>query len=239
MKKKIITYFLNGLAFISGHCTCAQQAAEEFGKIKAAYNDTELSFDVAYRSFVNYTAVNPIDEIKGKYILFKGGYYQQTQDFIVFTDGELLIHINPEMNTIMVSDYVSGNSISPLPFDVQGYVNARTSIATLKSGSRRLTVALQGLDMEYEKVAIVYDTTNFLIKKVSIYYADPMILDDEQKLPEGKPKLEIVFTASNNLNKKELLKNIYFTQQGDQLKPTKEYMNYELIDNRSKAYSIK
>jgi hypothetical protein len=216
-----------------------KQALADFNKINEAYQkNSNLSMEIIFSAYSNYVKRDPISSARGLYKIKGSQYYSELDHVITIQNSRYVFNVDADNSLIMIDTPLRDKKKSSLvELDTMVSHYSRMIMTQISDKSRILTLVINSDEMEseYEKIDVYYNTDNYLINKFIMYFSGEMSLDEEEELPEEKPRLEMQF---NNINLNptfalnEFSESEYFTLQGNKFIGLGKYKSFEIIDNR-------
>lgn len=216
------------LVLFAGISCFGQNLRNDIAKINANYNadkSFKLNMVVSLSKNGDQVESNSYSYLQNKnHSLFK----MSKVSTLVLDD--FLIIIDDRTQNIIVSPS-SGNK----PFKVSGSYDSLLDIAksskfeVLDSGKKnKYTLFFKKL--EYKKIEIIFNPSNFQLNLVKLYYSD------KKKKKEVTKVLQFTYDETQALTDKEKIKldkGTYLIQVGNKINLAPTYKNYDLIDYRS------
>lgn len=220
--------------FISSF-TLAQTTEEVIKNLSKTYtSNTYLSYNLKYNLYKNVKATKVHETYSGNFKKNKtNSIYQKISNTEFIMTDKVALKIMHDDNIISIA--------KPSPFGVGD--NLVTSLlAFCKIESCKLTnnewklvlIPNNKNDLTYTKIEI-YFSKDYKINKQKFYYSIGIDFSESiNKSDIHKPVLEIVYSNYSNaiINETFFSTQKYVTINGDKVTPTKNYINYQIEDNR-------
>lgn len=224
---------------LAGFHLSAQTINDDFTKINSVYALLkEYSVNISYTLYADYTTLNEHSSESG--ILVKSGekQYLKIASVELISDSGFQLMVDNDNKLLMYRNIILPSKQANQVVDFSKALSLCTKTTLLQFNDTRKGYKLdfvEGIFDEYAALSVIYDTTNYMIGKVILFYA--VVPDDYNDELTGKPRMEITYTGL----KKEvsvlpalLNKENYITEDNNTLKLTEKYKNFRLIDNRIK-----
>lgn len=229
--------FLGFLLFFYTFCN-AQNEVELLKKVGRSMDGYKtLSMDVTYSTYVNFIAATPTEVVKGKYIKRGKDYYNEINGIISMKNSRFLISVDPSEQSIVLTNSPTYNFENfGISFDSIIHEISSLKVLPINEKSKMIRIEFKEIPYTYDKIEIVFDVQDHLIKKLILYYSEEISLD-EDKMPRQKPRMEITFSnvIKNKMQQEEIFSDLYYiTARGTQYTCSEKFKGFTLLDQRIK-----
>jgi hypothetical protein len=228
-----------GFALISSifFKTSAQDAKNDITKINKAYTDL-LSFseNITYTLYSDFTSLIPNSTEKGVLVKSGNNQYMKISSTEIITAENYQLVIESDNKIIMYGNKPAASKET----------NAVDLDKTLKLCNTVTLLEINGKDKgykfefakgtfdEYAAVSVWFDTTNYLLSKITLYYNST---PEEYEGLTTKPRMDITYSdisVTVSLPSSTFAVETYLSEVNGTVMLNDKYQNYRFIDNRIK-----
>lgn len=240
MKNKIEICLLSFLLITSAKTTHAQNASEDFKKVRAAYDAAPaISMDVLYKSYPDYTTTVENDSQSGSFKRQGSNLYSNLLGIETLQNSQFNIIVENNSKKLVILDPAKA-SVNISPVNVDSVLSMCSSVKFIEgAGNQRIyKLSFDKLtSFQYSTIDFCINKETFLIDKIVLYYRDAVNFNYEDKeAPKKKPRLEIIYKNINThavFTNEQFSEKKYITVSENAIKPTGTYSAYELINQKN------
>lgn len=212
----------------------------DFEKINAAYSKyPDMSMELTYNLHANFTtsSVSAVEKAvskrSGKKIWYK------IAEVETLTNERYKIVADHEDKFVLIEPASANQMDFLMAFSLDTLLRLCKEVSLLSGdpGSKGYKMLI---DLpEIERLDVYFDTGNFLIRKLILYYRQPQVVDyDDEKAVKQKPRMEILCRYTNlqaEFSSNTFSEEKYVRRQGGKFQLAPAYKDYLLLDNVSSA----
>ena len=197
---------------------------------------TNLGYSLKYTLRESHNPNSKIlHQSHGKYIKMKDTYLSSLDQITSLTMPDLIIMVNSESKTMILKKNSMKEVVQPdILKQLEEYNKYTKKIVTtdLGKGKYSYMVELNSKLFQLSKYEIVIDTKTKSIMRLNMFYKGTLPKDDAYHIT-GKevPRLDIEFNNYNDftfLKEIECQKSYYISQTNHKIKPTSNFLGYEI-----------
>lgn len=234
---KLAIHLFLGILFFT-HALHSQNAAEDFKKINAAYEHTKkLSMSLVYSVYENYNSSKYIDRTEGSFKKDDKNYSSSLMGAHTIVNGTKMLTIHNDKKSITLSPAkpLNGPDISGYKLDEILKVYQKIIFVNKNEKEKAYIVYFKGDQNVLNRYEIHFNTDNYLISKIILFYNKTMEFSDDEKGTAQKPRMEIEFNnidVKPDLNKDDFDLGKYLVF-GDKTVLHSSYKNYHFIESKN------
>lgn len=221
----------------AGNNPALESARMDFKKINQAYAQAPgVSIKTYYKVFTDHASGSMIEGKAGDYVKFRENIYTKIDGIETYLIGDKVISINRDIRQIMVGD--NRPAARPLQPDLDTLLTLCTNIRLEQPDAATKNYKLFfGDGGEFSRVDVLMDTRENRYRKITLYYAQEMNLQQDFYAEQRAPRLEITYADPVFLQEEPALFNSehYILQADGKLKPAPAYYNFRIADLRSQT----
>lgn len=216
----------------------SQTVAEVLKQVNAKYSETEnLSMDMRYELFANYTAPLPYESSNGSYVKQGSYYFSSLLGITTMQNKKYSLSVSETDQMIVVSNPVKAGK-APSLVETDSLLKRCTS-TEVKKTAEGVTVCVLHFEnapfCEFDRIEIEVGTNSF-ITSMTLFYREAVSLNEsDPQLKKEKPKLVIVYS---NINTSPVIKADQFSERkyiidnGEKITGTPAYSNYRILNHK-------
>jgi hypothetical protein len=230
------------LFFMNVFVVQAQNTKEDFMRLNKSYEKfQDLSFDIEYTVYANYTSHDPIDHKFGFYKKKGKLYYNKLMGFENLVTGNETIAVDSVHKNIFIypSKKVSQSKVAMIDFEKS--MSKFKKIQTAKRGDNERGYKIQYQDTvisEYEKIEFYYSEDTYLMTEMILYYRRDIDFSESFPSKKGeKPRLDIKFKNINTQPKygeNEFSASNFISEKSGRKFASAKYIGYKVYDQKLK-----
>lgn len=234
---RCITRILCFAFLLSPACIRAQNAAEDFRKVNAAYEAAGvMSMEVDYFLYEDHKSIAPFEKQTGTYLRSGSSSLMRLSGIETLVNKQYLLVCDHNDKMILLGD--PGASAQPSDMDPAALLKICSAVRFAKQDNGTLVYRLE-FDKtslsEYSVLEISIDPSSFFITKLVMYYRFESVLREERNAPATTPRLEIVYRQiKTNVKIKgdEFSESRFIKGKGKDVVCNEKYSEYKLINQK-------
>lgn len=224
----------------------AQKASDDIIKInKALEKANSISMEMTYSVFPNHQSSVPTSVVKGNYKKMGIEYMTNLSGIVTLQNKNYQVSIDPESRNMVVA-FPSKDKNPYTIMNIDTLLSESSSVKSelIDKDSKRIRMLFTEEQEEeedevaiFERVDVIFNTNTFFFEKLIFYYGESMSLDEEEKSPEQKPRLEVKFekvTINPSFQANAFSEKQFFSLQGKKLICAQGYKDFKIFDQRIK-----
>ncbi len=230
--------FLSLIILISGLHLQAQTISAVFAKTNEAYKNAQnLSMNIRYELFTNYTTTAPYETSSGTYIKQGNSYYSSLLGITTIQNRKYKLSISNTDKVIIVTNPVKpGKAPSMVETDTLLKQCSSTLVQTNTDGSTTCVLRFDKVAFsEYDRIEITSGANGFITKMV-LFYREALSLDEtDPNLKKEKPRLVITYSDINTspvISEDQFSEKKYIQENGKQIICTPAYSTYRILNHK-------
>jgi hypothetical protein len=219
----------------------SQNAKEEMKKMNEAYlKHVDLTMDIAYNVYANWTDASPIEKNSGFYMQHGTDRYNKLNRIESVQNKECALVIDNEEKMILVGNPVKFDPAKITMLNLDTAFSKYASVTPIKVSAPQKGYKLifkTSAASEYEAVDIYFNTKTYLMEKMVFYYRNKVQLQktnrDEAK---EKPRLEIIFSkvsTAPNPDLKLYSEPRFIAKTTNSYRAVGTYSSYKLVNQKT------
>lgn len=232
------TIFLSVATLLLVTLTNAQTVSEVFEKTNKAYSDAEnISMNIQYDLYSNYTSNAPYESSSGTYIKQGNSYYSNLLGITTIQNKKYKLSISNDEKIIIVGDPVkTGKAPSVVETDTLLKQCSSTEVRKTTEGSTVCVLHFEQVPFsEFDRIEIETSKNGFVTKMV-LYYREAISLDETNpQLKKEKPRLVITYSNINTnptIKPDQFSEKPYISDNGKQITGTPAYSTYRILNHK-------
>ncbi|MBO9702126.1 MAG: hypothetical protein J7604_18095 [Sporocytophaga sp.] len=225
----------------------AQEGIDELKKINSTMSGLRnLSVDISYNVYKNYYATKAVEETKATVKRAGENMLNTFGNQTILKNAKYLVYVDADEKRIIV-DNAHKSKVKNQPAGFTNFYQQLDSILKnanevrankLNESNKKLFISFDKVKgyMDCSRIEIIYNPKSYVMSKMIFYYNQEMSLQDDGKGSKERPRLEICFDKmdTGEISNETFSESIFFQKSSKSLKPSLNYKNYELVDQRLK-----
>lgn len=220
----------------------SQNSRSDLQKINEKFLTCQkLSVNIIYKVYPSFSSVTPIEETNTRYLKQGNKFLSEMGEFTLLQNSKYFVAIDFSGKTIAINTPVKPEQLfGGINFDIDSLIKygAKVKHENFSSTEKRIVIFLnEDLKDEIERFEIFYDPETFIPSKLVFYYAYAISADDEGKLPEEKPRIEIVYSNIDfnpSISEKAFSADEIFTESRGEFLAGLRFKDFQILDQRLK-----
>ncbi len=199
------------------------------------YNDLEgMEVSSTYYLYDDHHSVKPTEMSQALVARKAKDIYQKIGEIEYIVSEQYMAMVDHDEKHILFDSSVKGFSPYTPDISLDYLKEFIISERVLKNTASEKQYEIGFSEGELESISTVIQKPSFLLKELTLYYAEKEEVDEENRPIRVKQKLRIVFAAPKTVTKHfySIDTNPYFAFSKDRVTLKSKYKSYELIDNR-------
>lgn len=219
----------------------AQTVTEELKTLNQNIDGlSHFSVKTTYSVFPNYYSTKAFEVTEG--VIKKSGpkYISVLGSITVESNDKYIISVDEDRKHIIVADISKAEKQKNPLYNGLDSLFKRSSdskLLKLENSINRITLNFsKNPENGIAKMEVYYDSKNYFLNKLILYYSEDIYLDEDEKGKKDKPRLELKFEHLSTANIQEgvFSSDRYFKVQKKELVPSAEFKGYTILDQRLK-----
>ncbi len=245
--RQIIQIVLVLYALLGSQSLYAQDGIGELKKINSTMSGLKnLSVDISYNVYKNYYATKAVEETRATVKRAGENMLNTFGNQTVLKNSKYMVYVDSDEKRIVI-DNAHISKVKNQPAGFANFYQQLDSILKnanevrvnqLNELNKKLLISFDKIKgyMDCSRIEIIYNPKSYLMSKMIFYYNQEISLQDDGKGSKERPRLEICF---DKLDTREISNDVFsettfFQKSSKALKPSLNYKNYELVDQRLK-----
>ena len=226
------------IALVIGLSLKAQTVAEVLKEVNAKYSGTEnVSMDIKYELFTNYSAVLPYESSSGSYVKQGSSYYSNLLGITTVQNKKYAVSVSESDQMIVVSNPVKTGK-APSLVETDSLLKRCTSTEVKKTAEGVTTCILHFENApfcEFDRIEIEVGTNSF-ITSMTLFYREAVNLNEsDPQLKKEKPKLVISYSNINTnpvIKADQFSERTYIIDNGEKITGASAYSTYRILNHK-------
>lgn len=209
-----------------------EEVVKQYLLINDKYNNTKTyEFNIKYISYKDYKTSIPYETSIGFFKKDGNNFYCKILDLYTMQNDNYKIIIDSSDKTISIASPSQVFESVFSVFDIETLFSNYAIVKTANFSGGLLFRIEPKLAYDIDSYEYLVDKSGW-IKELTIFY-NISLIDRNGDVTNIKPRLQMIFSINDKkVNKDEYNESRFFIKQGDNLVLTKEYKNFQLMDNR-------
>jgi outer membrane lipoprotein-sorting protein len=217
----------------------AQNAKADILRINEAYSKfKDMSMNITYNVYLNYTAALPYETEVGFYRQHDNLRYSKLKEIESLQNKEYLIVTDNEQKRIVVANPVKFNpaKITLLNLDTALATCSAVNYLTTANGQTGYEMIFKSnVISAFDKIELYFSKKTYIVEKMVFFYRQKVKLATETDAIEEKPKLEISFSKfdfQKNTDAGIFSEKKFIEKNGGKYTASATYQGYQVIDQK-------
>lgn len=217
----------------------AQNAKADILRINDAYSKFhDMSMNITYHVFLNYTAVIPYETEVGFYRQHDNLRYSKLKEIESLQNKDYLIVADNEQKRIVVGNPVKFNpaKITLLNLDTALATCSSVNYLTSENGQTGYQMTFKAnIVSEFDKVELYFNKKTYVVEKIVFFYRQKIKLSSETDAIADRPKLEITFSKfdfQKNTDMDAFSEKKFIEKNNGKYIASTTYKGYQIIDQK-------
>jgi len=216
----------------------AQTVAEVFKLVNSKYAQTEnVSMDIKYELFANYSAALPYESSSGSYVKQGSNFCSSLLGITTMQNKKYAVSVSETDKMIVVSNPDKSEK-APSIIEIDSLLKRCTSTEMRKTNDG-ITVCVLHFEnapfCEFDRIEIEVGTNSF-VTSITLFYREAVNLNEtDPQLKKEKPKLVITYSNINTnpvIKADQFSEKTYIIDNGEKITGAPAYSTYRILNHK-------